>query len=167
MRKAGLLFAVVVLLAGCGGGTSGMVEGLGFAIRMPPGWEMKQCNDDMVVALEPKESKDDNFRENVSVVVEDVKEGTELDEYVKRRVRDMKRLSEDFYLWGNSRATLDGMPARRLVYSITFAGIRCKCLAFIALRGSHGYVLTCAAQPHRFDQLLPLFRECVASFRFR
>jgi len=166
MRKARLLFVVFTLL-GCGGSPPGVTEGLGFAIRMPPGWEIKQCNDEVVVALEPKESKDDNFRENVSVVVEDVKEGTELDEYVKRRVRDMKRLSEEFYLWGNSRATLDGMPARRLVYSITFAGIRCKCLAFIALRGSHGYVLTCAAQPHRFDQLFPMFKKCVESFRFK
>ena len=167
MRKAELLLAVLSVLIGCGSSTPGVTKGLGFAIRMPPGWEIKQCNDDMVVALEAKESKNDNFRENVSVVVEDVTEGTELDDYVKRRVRDMRRLSEDFYLWGNSRATLDGMPARRLVYSITFARIRCKCLAFIAVRGTHGYVVTCAAQPRRFDQLLPLFRQCVGSFRFK
>jgi len=167
MREVGLLFAVLVLLAGCGGGASGVVEGLGFAIRMPPGWEIKQCNDDVVVALEPKESKDDKFRENVSVIVENVKEGTELEEYVKRRVRDMKRLSEDFYLWGNTKAALYGVTARRLVYSITFARIKCKCLAFIAVRGAYGYVVTCAAEPHRFDQLLPLFKECVGSFRFK
>ena len=166
MREAGL-FVAAIMLAGCGSGASGVVEGLGFAIRMPSGWEIKQCGEDVVVALEPKESKDDNFRENVSVVVEDVREGTELEEYVKRRVRDMRRLSEDFYLWGNTKATLDGITARRLVYSITFARIKCKCLALIALRGAHGYVVTCAAEPHRFDQLLPLFKECVGSFRFK
>ena len=134
---------------------------------MPTGWDVKADDGDEVVALEPKESKDDKFRENVSVIVENVKEGTGLDEYVERRVRDMKRLSESFSLGRSARADLGGVTARRLVYSMTFAGVKLKCVAFIAVRGAHGYVVTCAAEPHRFDRLLPLFKECVESFRFK
>jgi hypothetical protein len=142
-------------------------EGNGILVKYPAGWE--------VISNVPQPRvlhvKTLGGKVNASVTVQDIPEGTTLDQYRDDTTRDVieeaselhpKKLSEE-------STHLGDMPAWKLVYSIAVPGSQpassAKQTLFVAVKGTRGFLLCCTAYdalPGKFD---PIFRSMADSVK--
>jgi len=139
----------------------------GFSIRFPDQWEKKEgLMGTAVAALSPQQDPADDFRENVNVVVEDMPKALGLEEYFQANLANMGRLMTDYREVERGELTVYKNDARWLVYSHSMGLVETKVLAYILVRGSRGYVITCSAAPDQFPEYRAQFEEIGRSFRF-
>ena len=119
-----------------------------------------------VIALSPKETATDAFRENVGVALESVPRGTTLPDYFSLSLGNMRKMLTDFEKHEEGEATLDGQPAKRMVYSFRMGEVNLKTLVYFTVRGKRAYVITAAASPETFDDYRPAFEEIAQTWRF-
>lgn len=138
-----------------------------YSIVYPEGWELKEgMMGTSSIALSPQEGETDTFRENINVVVERLPTAMSLDRYHDANVTELKRiLGEDAEI-DVADVELGDVNARRLDYSMTMGQLRTRALAFLAVSGKRGYVITCSALPDTLDRYRGTFEEAAETFRF-
>lgn len=139
----------------------------GFSIRLPETWEQKEgFMGTTVMTLSPKETATDAFRENANVAVEAVPRGTTLPDYFSLSLGNMRKMMTDFKKHEEDEATLDGQPAKRVVYSFRVGEMNLKTLVYFTVRGKRAYVITATASPETFDDYRPQFEKITQTWRF-
>ncbi len=164
-----VLVVVLGVVAGCGTHREpGRYYGDdGFSICFPEAWEQKEgFMGTTVMATSPMETATDEFRENVNVVLESVPRGTALPDYFSLSLGNMRKMMTDFEKHEEGEATLDGQPAKWMVYSFRMGEVNLKTLVYFTVRGKRAYVITATASPETFDQYRPKFEEIIETWRF-
>jgi eukaryotic-like serine/threonine-protein kinase len=127
----------------------------GFSVSYAPGWDRKQGVAGAVVAfLTAQESASDTFRDNVTVVVQALPQGTTLQDYLDKSLADLPRFLKRFHLIEQQSSTLGGLPARTLHYTGETSGISLENRQMFAVAADRAYLITYSAEPSAYDRFL-------------
>lgn len=120
----------------------------------------------IVAFLAPPDADDDQFRENINVVKEDVSRFSEMtiDQYAELSKVSLTRIATDFSQISNQPTTISNIKARALTFTAT-QGIfklqfRQTCLIF----NNNAYVITFSAEKERFSQYESIANRIINSF---
>ncbi len=103
---------------------------LGINIAIPTNWQVREgsiktaenatSSYPIISFLSPRSNAQDQFSENVSVVVEDINDlSVTLADYFKVSEEKLKEFFTDYKLIKNESSTLGGQPARLIIYTAT------------------------------------------------
>lgn len=138
---------------------------LSFSLDLPPRWVPR---DDVgmtrLIAFAPSDGSEDDFRENVNVMVEGLRTDS-LDAYFAESLAAMALSMEAFEEREAGSAEIAGLPARRVVYEHTFEGRRLRVLAYLVFGPERAYFLTATAPASTFGDYVQTFERIVNSFR--
>lgn len=168
LRLLVLAVALVALVTGCGGDDGGdSVEGTGYALETPGGWEDRsdQASEfaaagfepDVVITDEPQEG----FAANINVLRQSsLAEGVDVDQLTEESRRALQDPAVLEQLGGGlapsdisrvTRLELDGEPARAFDYSSEREGRELRFRQVYVVREGSGYVVTFTALADDFE----------------
>ena len=172
LRSMALAMTCVAAAVALTGGCSSKEEGRyyddkeDFSIRFPDDWEVvEEFMGTRVFGRSPQSGADDQFQENVNVVVEKVGSVT-LEEYDKISMANVARIVTDYRLIDSGPTTLGGEPGRRMVMSHRMGQYSIMASCHFAVKDGRAYVVTCTALEDTYDQFAPKFDDIVKTFRF-
>ncbi|MEL6438959.1 MAG: protein kinase [Cyanobacteria bacterium J06621_8] len=138
----------------------------GFRINYPNAW-LSQNRDDFftsgVVFLSPLENNSDQFKEQVSVLVENVADNTSLAQYTEQSLVEIKRLSDpniDVAVTANLGREL----GRQVTYSGEANGSAVRRMQTWSIKDNQAYIVTYTAQPESYEAFLPTVEKMIESF---
>jgi hypothetical protein len=141
----------------------------GFSISYPGQWQKATTNFGQDPMFIPPDQTDPNvFRDNLTVHVEELPEGTTLEGLfaVKAAAGSNARPEVEYKEISRGTASLGGVPARTLMYSFKRDEQQTlTALAYFLVSGNRGYSILATAALARFPQHKPAFEEMAASFR--
>jgi eukaryotic-like serine/threonine-protein kinase len=138
----------------------------GFRVDYPQNWS-KENRDDFwatgVVFSSPLENDADQFKEQVSVLVEDLPQNLALAEYTKQSLLEIKQLS-DPTIGAAQNITLGSNEGRQIIYHGEENGHIVQRMQTWSVNGSRAYVITYTAIPESYDDYLPTVEKMIKSF---
>jgi serine/threonine-protein kinase len=138
----------------------------GFKINYPQGWSQKQRDDFFtsgVVFNSVLNGTDDNFAENVSILVENLPHNTSLDRYTDDSIREIKTLSDPNVSEPQSISIANKM-GKTVTYMGEDNGYSVKRRQTWTVNGDRVYILTYTATPKQFDTYLSTVDKMLESF---
>jgi DcrB len=179
-----VVLAGLALLAACGGdeGDGGeVVEGTGYELTVPDGWDDRTSRADEleVAGFEPEViltgDREEGFQPNLNVIRESsIASGVSLDDYVETTRNQLQagsvgdvELGSDVELGEPAPSKLGGENAVTMDHERTFESKRIKARQVIALRDGAAYALTYTALEDRFEDDLERFESAVESWRWK
>jgi hypothetical protein len=136
-------------------------ETLGYAVRLPASWAIAPGM--LMAATSPLEGPQDRYQETIKVVAADLQPGMTLDSYVKNSLSAWKAI---WTVKETQPVTVGGAPGVRLVIDQTMGQARTRLLKTFVGHSGKVYVITCAAEPARFQAYRGAFDQAIESFRF-
>lgn len=139
-----------------------------FSIEYPANWESQRDSfGAVIIVLSPLTDSDDQFAENVNVVVEDLG-GADLtlDEYVDLAVAQLESFIPGFLISDEFAAEMGDQPSWFIVYTGVQDGDAYKWAQEIALFEGSAYIITYTGAPDGFDLYLPHALAIFESFEF-
>ena len=164
---------LAIILAGCAGENAPQTgryrnPEMSFSIQFHPGWEIVEGDGSeyaLVEAVSPWEDEDDEFAEHVSVDVEDLPDGTDLDAYYTETVEAQAAAIPGLYVEEEGRLTIGGIPARYVVFGFELEGYPMTAIGYSLIKDGRGYLIAGLAQAHKFVLYQQVFQNTAASFR--
>jgi serine/threonine-protein kinase len=143
-------------------------------LDFPEAWEVANNLEGAdIVGLSPRESSEDEFRENVNVVIENLPRSMSADTYLMTLEKYMKaaepQLEEGlagYQLVERGSDQLGDHEAERVVYRHTAGHIQLKTLAYAVVHGRRAFIITGTAKPESFDQYRSKFEAIAQTVRF-
>lgn len=136
-------------------------ETLGYSVKLPANWAIAPGM--LMAATSPLEGPQDRYQETIKVVATDMQPGMTLDGYVKNSLTAWKA---NWTVKETRPVTVGGAPGVRLVIDQTMGQAKTRLLKTFVGHGGKVYVITCAAEPSRFQVYRGAFDEAIASFSF-
>jgi serine/threonine-protein kinase len=138
----------------------------GFSISYPADWRTTELGG-IIVFLSPLESADDNFSENVNVVVEDLSSapGITLKEYADISASNLEAMLAGLKIVDRSSTVIDGKEAAVITYTRPERDLKLKQRVYIIISNNKGYNLTYSAKEDSFDKFLPQAEVIIKSFK--
>jgi eukaryotic-like serine/threonine-protein kinase len=138
----------------------------GFRVDYPQNWS-KENRDDFwstgVVFSSPLENDADQFKEQVSVLVEDLPQNFALAEYTEQSLSEIKQLSDPTI--GKAQSiTLGSNEGRQIIYHGEENGSTVQRMQTWSVNGNRAYVITYTAIPESYDDYLPTVEKMIKSF---
>lgn len=138
----------------------------GFRVDYPQNWS-KENRDDFwatgVLFSSPLENDADQFKEQVSVLVEDLPQNLALAEYTEQSLSEIKQLSDPTI--GEAQSiTLGTDEGRQIIYHGEENGSIVQRMQTWSVNGNRAYVITYTAIPESYDDYLPTVEKMIKSF---
>lgn len=137
-----------------------------FSVSYPEPWS-KQNRDDFfaegVVFFSPVEDKSDQFREQVSVLIENLSSDVSLSEYTSESLAQIKELS-DPNVSEAQPVNLGEQEGRQVIYSGEENGRPVRRMQTWSIKDRRAYVITYTAEPDSYDNYLPMVEKMIESF---
>ena len=138
----------------------------GFRVDYPQDWS-KQNRDDFVatgvIFFSPLENDADQFKEKVSVLVENIPSNLSLSEYTKQSISEIKQLSDPNI--GEAQPIILGInEGRQIIYRGEENGRAVQRMQTWSVKGNRAYVITYTAKPESYDNYLPMVEKIIESF---
>ena len=141
-----------------------------YMVAIPAGWEIRE---DMkmdlysisLISVRPLKPNDE-FRENMNVVFENVDPSFKLKEYVNANITSMSKGLNQFQVVDSGEVKGSYTPSEYLVYtqvSDQYNGIL-KAIVFFYMADGRAYSVTCTSTDKSFRSYLPLFMQIGKSF---
>ena len=138
----------------------------GFRVNYPEVWS-KQNRDDFfatgVVFFSPLEDESDQFKERVSVLVENLSSDMSLTEYTNESIAEIKRLS-DPKVGAAQTINLGDNEARQVIYHGEENGNQVQRMQTWSVKNKQAYVITYTARPGSYHSYLPTVEKMIESF---
>lgn len=143
-------------------------EEAGYQIKFPSDWEvMKGVMGTDVVALAPIKDPEDLFRENANIIYAKLDLPLNREEYYAYNLKSLSQLLVDFDLENSEDIKIDGMEAKKIIFTHTMGVVNAKVLQYLILDGDKAYVMTFTADPLDFDKYRESFENIGNSFKFK
>jgi len=143
-------------------------KGSGFSIWFPDQWQVVQNvmgND--IVALAPFVDPEDLFRENANIIHAKLDPSITRENYYSYNINSLTQLLIDFDLEENDEVRLDGITAKRLVFTHTVGIVNAKVMQYLVLDGDQAFVLIFTADSLDFDKIRMYFEQIATSIKFK
>lgn len=138
----------------------------GFRVNYPQGWS-RQNRDDFfatgAVFFSPLKDNSDQFKERVSVLVENLPSDLPLAEYTEQSISEIKQLS-DPDIGQAQPITLGVDEGRQIIYRGEENGNPVQRIQTWSVNGNRAYVITYTAQPESYNDYLPMVEKMIESF---
>ena len=142
-------------------------ETIGFSIDMPEGWNILENYMGVTVAsISPSDGPDDNYRENVNVFIELIRDTLSLEQYYQTNITRINQLSVDYKEIGNDDTKINDLKVKWLLYSYSMGEQEIKVLSYILIKGKFGLSINCSAVSDKFPGYQKDFEKIGHSFRF-
>jgi hypothetical protein len=139
----------------------------GFAIRFPVEWEVQPYPVDglAVAALNPPQSQDDVFVEQINVVTRLLPPGVTPEGFVSNDLDDLRRSTVDYVEHGVGTRTINGTDWTWVDYEHEVEGTRIRTLGVSAVRHGRVFVTSCIGLSDEFDLNKTTFDRVIDSIR--
>ncbi|MDD5155270.1 MAG: hypothetical protein PHF11_02155 [Candidatus Omnitrophica bacterium] len=138
-----------------------------FSLLLPRSWAIKTgAYGTAMLAIEPRNSPQDNYSENVNVGVINLPKPTTLAAFfiMNRDALLSKIISPDF----SEGDILAGLrPGKWLSFETYAKKVKIKVVSTIFMHGSQAYIITCSSAAEKYPEYEPVFMKIVKSFRIR
>lgn len=165
-----LFVCLVTSLVGCGRRTlqNTLFEGNEYVLEFPDSWEIQsQFQGADMVGISPQESPDDSFRENVTVVLENMPASMTDQEYLDLSASQLK---QTFNLPGDIGFTptrVGHMAGHHISYVAEIPQGTMDNDAYIVIHGGAVYVITCAHPLGGRDAMKSTMDGIIATFNIK
>lgn len=139
---------------------------LGFSIKFPDGWDILLEDDGTTIIASCPIKKDDRFYVDVSVGMNILPFGADLDYFFHEAKRWMNVDSATIEEEESGELTIDGKEAKWVLVNYHVPGGYGRTLGYCLKKRRRGYVISCAAEYSEFSEYRSLFEEVAQSFRF-
>lgn len=139
-----------------------------YHFQVPEGWSAGEGLPAQTVLLSPAEGEEDDFRENLNVlVVEDVPEGTTAKTALDETLPGMSGVLTEFSEVSREAIEVANESAERLRYQAKVEGVAMDNDLVVLVRGGRAYVITCSMlQGESRAKYEGVMRELVGSLSF-
>lgn len=151
--------------------SKGLNQGTGtYNISAPQNWERK---DTSMMGLEatfffaPVTDVNATFRTNVNVTTEKIPSQYDVNEYYKAALQMMSSKMNGFSEEKNGDASVNGIPAKWLIYKHTMFGPKMEVLVYFIVKNSMAYVITCTCPDNQLSEYEPGFKQIINSFEVK
>lgn len=125
---------------------------VGFSLPLPAGWEAAEnLHGTALIAVEPP--RPPYFRANLNVTIEEAPAGAELDDWVRRSLGQLDRVTDRLYLIDREPTEVDGLPAiRSLSHHVDpeHGGLALE--QWTLLAGPYAYVVSASTTAAEYDE---------------
>lgn len=137
----------------------------GISIEFPAGWDAREdYYGTLVAALSPFEGPEDDFQENVNIVLEELPPGMTLDEYVSHSIKNLDFFLTDAEIHEKGLFSGGGKKAWWVIYSHRMGKLNLKAMSYTFIVGNTAYIITSTSQPEKFDKYRARFDAASRSF---
>ncbi len=141
----------------------------GTSLKYPDNWELDDSRQlgTSLILFSPQEGDEDNFRENVNLIVQDISAyEITLEEYTELSLEQVKTVIAKSKILENKPTTLDGIKASRVVYTGQDNGMDLKFTQVFTIRNGMAYILTFTAEKEKSEKYATVADKILESFRF-
>ncbi len=139
----------------------------GFSIDYPDSWSPQNRDDFFatgVVFLSPLEDNSDQFKERVSILVENLAEDTSLAQYTEQSLAEIKKLSDPNVKEAQT-IRLGEDEGKQIVYAGLENGFPVQRMQTWSIKDNQAYVITYTAKSNSYDKYLPTVEKMIESFQ--
>lgn len=178
MKKINITGLLILILhfAGCGQDVEDQTileswESLAednYSIRYPEAWRLDQSQQmgTKFILFSPLSSEEDQFKENVNLIVQDLAAyDLDLDQYVKLSEDQVKTLIAEGNILSSERVKRDDGEFHKLIYTGKQGDFDLKFEQYFWLEDKEAYVLTFTAEEEQFDGYKATAEKILDSFR--
>ena len=138
----------------------------GFKVDYPEAWS-KQSRDDFfatgITFFSPLEGESDNFKEQVSILVENLPSDVDLEQYTEDSIAEIKKLS-DPDAENAKEFDLGKHEGRQVIYTGEVSGSKVQRMQTWSVEDNRAYIVTYTAKPDSYDTYLPTVEKIMESF---
>ena len=138
----------------------------GFEVEYPEVWS-RQNRDDFfatgVTFLSPLEDDSDEFKEQVSILVEDLPSDVSLEQYTEESIAEIKKLS-DPNVGDAQTVDLGENEGRQIIYIGEVNNNTVQRMQTWSIKDNRAYILTYTARPNSYNTYLPTVEKMIESF---
>lgn len=138
----------------------------GYSITFPEKWVWKENFDGMDVFAEaPADKETGNSPANISLISATIEENITLGEFFDVNVSNIQKTFKDLEILDKTNVDLNGLPAKKLVYHYTFAGIKLSGEQYFILKDHKAIVITCTTTNDQSKAFAKDFEKTLKSFK--
>lgn len=152
---------------------------LGIYLQYPANWskmeEKFDANVNVISFISTPENDTDTFTENVNIAIEPLQnESITLEEYSNTTLAALSNVFENFSLISKENTNLDGVPAIKIIFSITqpqitdqsrdidtIKQIPMKIMQILSVKEGKAYVIIYSAEEAKYDDYLPIIEKMI------
>jgi serine/threonine-protein kinase len=139
-------------------------EDYGFLLEYPDDWEIVEKAEAQIVIFVSPEGESGSFRENVSVLTQDLEsEAVTLEEYTNLSLSQAEGFVPDYMLLESVPVTVAGNPGYNIVYIGTQGVYDILWFQVWTLVGDRAFVVTYTAERESYEQHLPTAERMIDS----
>ncbi len=141
-----------------------------YFIEYPQDWSLgdKKEEGPVFMLFSSLESKEDIFRENVNLMLEDIKgSGVDLDEYAKLSAKQIAPLLKDVNALKSEKLENHNGTYYRMVYTGTQQGLDLKWVQHYWLHNEMTYILTLTVEESKYEQYIEVANKIMNSFTLK
>ncbi len=143
----------------------------GFSIKYPVSWKYEENKGDElpVIFISGIENDLDIFKENVSVVVQNLSDTPmNLEEYTELAIKQMEVVfKESIEIVDSSPTNLSRRPAHQFIFLAKNPDVDLKYMSVWTVDGLTAYQITFTSTADDFDQFVEPFKKMIQSFKIR
>jgi hypothetical protein len=141
-----------------------------YSIQYPGDWELEQSGTmgSVFAILAPLESKEDKFRENVNLVVEDLKgQSIDLDRYAELAKGQLKSTMTNFNLVESKKNTNGTREYFKVIFTWNYEKFQLKVEQYYWVVDGKAYVLTFTSEQAKFANFSETGEKILNTFTFK
>lgn len=166
-----IIFIVLMLtIAGCSRLDSDRFysEEYGFSIKFPAEWNIQKGYMDSVVRAENTEySHGKIFQETINIVADSLPPDMGIDDYHTSAKDLLKKTLPELIEVNSGTDIVDNREVFWFAYSYPLKPVMLKVLVYSINRNGKIFLITCMSEEDRFEEMKPVFTECMRSFKFQ
>ncbi len=146
------------------------LEESNYSIQYPDSFVLDKSgrNGARFVLLSQKTSKMDLFRENVNLLIQNLRgKNIDLDKYVEISEDQISTMLSDGKLVESERLYANGKDFHRIVYTTNDFQRPLECLQYYWIENEKAYVLTLTCEVNQYDNYVSVGEEIMKTFRFK
>lgn len=164
MKKIWLCFVLIGLATHAQGYLEYTNEELGFRISYPATWEVEE-DEGYITLMAPDDDVWDVYNENVLIVIEELSQPMDLDEYLERVLNEIAWEVDEFTVITDVfDINVSGHPAKLVTYMGIYYGYHIVTSLAAVIADSTAYVLLFSAEPDKVDLYSDTFDTILRSF---
>ncbi|MGE5417841.1 MAG: DcrB-related protein [Acidobacteriota bacterium] len=137
-------------------------------LNYPSAWEKVPGYKQTIVTFgSPLESKNDLFRENVTITTDTLIGKTTLKEYTDQSLERTRNTQPEYKLVQLAPTKVAGYPAHRAIYGSKYGIYQVKILQVFTVVKGRVYTFTFTAQPDKYDKFLAQAAQIIQSVKIK
>jgi len=147
-----------------------MLDENDYSIQYPVDWTLDKSGQTgtSFIVLSPLTSSQDQFRENVNLLIQDLTGlNIDLDKYTQISEDQIKRMAINSNLHESSRSSANGINFQKVIYTFDQGIYNLQCEQYYWIRSNKAYVLSLTSETDQFETYKKIGEQVLNSFIFK